>query len=637
MLLTSPACPRSAAPRRHLRSRALAALASADAAPSLVWLTRTSLRLDDHPALLAAQRAGGQLAFVYVHERSDDAAAASAALALRFRLRALGAELIVRSGSPALVLPELAAQLGARSVFVAAEPETLAAEAVAAARDALASSGCQLHSCRTEMWASCVGERAFASNWRSFQRSCGALLPAEPHGLTSAAFASIAAAPIDSAAEGELLRLASSPPRLSTELEAQAALRTYLSPAGREMAAASESARPGCSFAVLFETPLSLGLLSPRAVAAAAGEVLKSELASTVKDSSRAARARAAKEGAERAAFHTRLALEDGARRAGSDQPARGNELRQKWWRWKGALMPYIHVPSKSRRSDSGGDSAAPKRALVLVHGFGAFGEHWRRNWAAGGGEEDVWAPTLPGFGRSEKAALPYTQTLWTEYLAAFLTDVVGPGVPCAVAGNSIGGFIVSNLAADYPHLVSQLVLVNTAGPITPNPPLSPPRPARPPPAFLVDFGVSLLLWWLERNIPSTLARCYPISPENADPWLAQEIGRAAADSGAAFVFASVAYLPPPRPLNVLVSAFGGPTLALAGVKDPLNDAGGRASLLGELCGPELVEVALLEGGHCPHDEVPALVNARLRAFLDETAAAGGKDGDAGGSWPSFI
>lgn len=50
----------------------------------------------------------------------------------------------------------------------------------------------------------------------------------------------------------------------------------------------------------------------------------------------------------------------------------------------------------------------------VLVHGFGAFGDQWRFNLgplAAAG--YTVYAPTLPGFGRSEKAALQYSQNAW--------------------------------------------------------------------------------------------------------------------------------------------------------------------------------------------------------------------------------
>jgi pimeloyl-ACP methyl ester carboxylesterase len=55
------------------------------------------------------------------------------------------------------------------------------------------------------------------------------------------------------------------------------------------------------------------------------------------------------------------------------------------------------------------GDPNAP--ALLLIHGFGAFGDHWRdvlKPLADAGYR--VYAPTLPGFGRSEKVAAPYSQ-----------------------------------------------------------------------------------------------------------------------------------------------------------------------------------------------------------------------------------
>jgi pimeloyl-ACP methyl ester carboxylesterase len=56
--------------------------------------------------------------------------------------------------------------------------------------------------------------------------------------------------------------------------------------------------------------------------------------------------------------------------------------------------------------------------SLVLVHGFGAFGDQWRYNLAplADAGYR-VFAPTLPGFGRSEKAALQYSQDAWRDFI----------------------------------------------------------------------------------------------------------------------------------------------------------------------------------------------------------------------------
>jgi pimeloyl-ACP methyl ester carboxylesterase len=78
-------------------------------------------------------------------------------------------------------------------------------------------------------------------------------------------------------------------------------------------------------------------------------------------------------------------------------------------------------------------------------------------------------------------------------------------------------------------------------------------------------------------------------------------------------------YLPPPRALPYLLNElYKGPVLVLQGVLDPLNDAQGRADLLGERL--HNVRKVCIEAGHCPHDEVPELVNAAIDAFVRECA-----------------
>jgi pimeloyl-ACP methyl ester carboxylesterase len=83
--------------------------------------------------------------------------------------------------------------------------------------------------------------------------------------------------------------------------------------------------------------------------------------------------------------------------------------------------------------------------AVVLVHGFGAFWEHYRDN-IRGLAEKGyrVWALTMVGFGRSEKPNITYTELLWAEQLRDFIVEVVGE--PVILAGNSIGG---TNLSFD--------------------------------------------------------------------------------------------------------------------------------------------------------------------------------------------
>jgi hypothetical protein len=59
------------------------------------------------------------------------------------------------------------------------------------------------------------------------------------------------------------------------------------------------------------------------------------------------------------------------------------------------------------------------------------------------------------------------------------------------------------------------------------------------------------------------LKKCYPHHPEAADEWLSDEIFRAACDPNALDVFKSSAYLPPPQPINFLVTRSARPTLIL--------------------------------------------------------------------------
>jgi pimeloyl-ACP methyl ester carboxylesterase len=253
------------------------------------------------------------------------------------------------------------------------------------------------------------------------------------------------------------------------------------------------------------------------------------------------------------------------------------------------------------------------------------MGAHYRAQLQLSGDACSVWAPTLPGYGRSEKQALQYSQELWSDFLYCFARDVVK--APVVAVGNSIGGFMCASLAGDQPELVEGLVLLNSAGPIAVQ---VPPNAAPPKPLPLLVNGLTLLLLsYLRGAVPSFLRRCYPVAPHRADEWLIGEIQRGGADSGSDAVFASVFYLPRPRPLDALIASFGKPVLVLNGALDPLdNNAGKRGLQLQELCSN--VRTVLLQAGHCVHDEVPEVVNAELRSFL-ASLTRGGAGGAAAG------
>jgi pimeloyl-ACP methyl ester carboxylesterase len=100
---------------------------------------------------------------------------------------------------------------------------------------------------------------------------------------------------------------------------------------------------------------------------------------------------------------------------------------------------------------------------IVLVHGFGASSFSWRDNLnpiAATG--FTVYAPDMRGFGLSDKGwDKSMSQDAQADRLKAFMD---AQGIDRAVlAGNSMGGGIVTNFALRYPDRVRGLVLVDPA------------------------------------------------------------------------------------------------------------------------------------------------------------------------------
>jgi pimeloyl-ACP methyl ester carboxylesterase len=91
--------------------------------------------------------------------------------------------------------------------------------------------------------------------------------------------------------------------------------------------------------------------------------------------------------------------------------------------------------------------------------------------------------------------------------------------------------------------------------------------------------------------------------------------------------------LPTPRTYNEVIAAdfgqsydsslpeatFRGPILLAQGILDPLNDAKGRAEQLGSL--RDGVKIVPLQGGHCPHDEIPEAVASSISEWMQETRA----------------
>jgi len=97
--------------------------------------------------------------------------------------------------------------------------------------------------------------------------------------------------------------------------------------------------------------------------------------------------------------------------------------------------------------------------AVLLVHGFGAFLEHYRDNVDnIVNSKNRVWTITVLGFGKSEKPNIIYTELLWAELLRDFMAEVVGEPAHCV--GNSIGGMHPKLLRCNICVKMAQMIKI---------------------------------------------------------------------------------------------------------------------------------------------------------------------------------
>ncbi len=127
----------------------------------------------------------------------------------------------------------------------------------------------------------------------------------------------------------------------------------------------------------------------------------------------------------------------------------------------------------KSEYLDAGGYSfhyfeAKPAQGegipLLLVHGLGARSENWAKMIPAMAERGyHVYAPDLPGYGRSSKPKdADYSITMEEAAVVTFMQAVHLPHAD--VGGWSMGGWVVLKLALDHPQMVDRLAVYDSAG-----------------------------------------------------------------------------------------------------------------------------------------------------------------------------
>jgi pimeloyl-ACP methyl ester carboxylesterase len=100
--------------------------------------------------------------------------------------------------------------------------------------------------------------------------------------------------------------------------------------------------------------------------------------------------------------------------------------------------------------------------ALILLHGLGAVKEVWTANWEALSAGHHLYALDQIGFGHSDKPLLEYKIATWVDFLQGFMqSENIHQAT---LVGNSLGGWIALEFAAQHPEMVDRLVLVDSLG-----------------------------------------------------------------------------------------------------------------------------------------------------------------------------
>lgn len=331
----------------------------------------------------------------------------------------------------------------------------------------------------------------------------------------------------------------------------------------------------------------------------------------------------------------------------------RGSPIESCLWEWK--YKWTVHYEKAGSQNTN-----AP--AVLFLPGFGVGSFHYENQLRDLGRDFRVWAIDFLGQGRSlpsddpaplveENASdgalqywgfgpevepwaneLVYSVDLWRDQIQNFVDQVIGE--PVYVVGNSLGGFVALYFAACNPQLVKGITLLNATPfwAFTPNPSRSPrvaklfpwsgnfPLPARA--KKLIEFA------WRKisdpKSIENVLKQVY-VDHSVVTAELLSRILEATEHPAAAAAFSSIIFAPQGelsfnetllrcREHNI-------PICLIYGRQDPWVKPVWGWQVKKQV--PEALYYEISPAGHCPHSEVPEVVNFLLRGWIGNLESEG--------------
>jgi len=245
---------------------------------------------------------------------------------------------------------------------------------------------------------------------------------------------------------------------------------------------------------------------------------------------------------------------------------------------------------------------------VILLHGLGASSYSWRYTVPELAKRYEVFAPDLPGFGRTEKPwDFDYSIHGLHSWVLKFM-DHFGLA-KARFAGNSMGGVLSLWTAMEAPSRVERMALFGTPAYVE----------NRPKMLWPLSWPVigSLYEWALGDVTLRYIANTTFVDKSKVDEAMVVEYGRAlktAAGRRAVAEFVRRAIPPDHKERIKRYPSVAHRTLILVGDSDKMVGRAGGERLAKELPNAEF---CLLDAcGHAPQEDAPERVNARLLEFF---------------------